>query len=96
MWWKLGERRFLVGMQPIQKRLSFANLRPRLHGTARIWNRAEIRPFRPCNTREPRNRTNFRPPTGRIRVYKQAKKDEFQTGPKFVRYRINGVLNSKL
>jgi hypothetical protein len=22
--------------------------RPRLHGTGRIWNRAEIRPFRPC------------------------------------------------
>jgi hypothetical protein len=24
------------------------HLRPRLHGTGRIWNRAEIRPFRPC------------------------------------------------
>jgi hypothetical protein len=22
--------------------------RPRLHGNGRIWNRAEIRPFRPC------------------------------------------------
>ena len=22
--------------------------RPRLHGTGRIWNRSEIRPFRPC------------------------------------------------
>jgi hypothetical protein len=25
---------------------------------------------------------------------KQAKKDEFQTGPKFVWYRVNGVLSS--
>jgi hypothetical protein len=41
-------------------------IRPRLHGTGRIWNWAEIRlrfvlPF----TREPRN---LRPLTGRIRV----------------------------
>jgi hypothetical protein len=47
--------------------------------------------FRPrfgrVNTREPRNRTNLRRP-------KQAKKDEFQTGPKFVRYRVNGVLGT--
>jgi hypothetical protein len=58
-------------------------IRSRLHGTGWIWNRAEIRPCKHTRSTEP-DEFEFRP--------KQAKKDEFQTDPKFVRYRVNGVL----
>ena len=40
------------------------SVRSRLHGTGRIWNQAEIHPFRLPFTREPRNRTNLRPRNG--------------------------------
>ena len=47
--------------------------------------------FGRVNTREPRNRMNLRPPNRTNSRVNRRKKDEFQTGPKFARYRVNGV-----
>jgi hypothetical protein len=68
--------------------------RPRLHSTGRIWDRSEIRPFSPVYTRiRPVRGSQIRPVPWFSCVY-TAERDEFQTGPKFVRYRVNGVLNA--
>jgi hypothetical protein len=67
-------------------------VRPRLHGTGRIWDRSESRPFSPVYTRiRPINKgSQIRPVPWFSCVYTA----EFQTGPKLVRYRVNGVLKS--
>ena len=55
-------------------------VRPRLHGTGRIWDRSEIRPFSPVYTRiRPVRGSQIRPVLWFSCVYT----DEFQTGPKF-------------
>ena len=62
-------------------------LRPRLHGTGRIWDRSEIRPFSPVHTRiRPVRGSQIRLFPGFSCVY-TAERDEFQPGSKFVRYR---------
>lgn len=74
----------------------FCYLRPRLHGTGRIWNRTEIRPFRSCvypRTLEPDefvtrkkvglvfNLTGFKLIRYRVNTRKK--------GLKLIRYRVN-------
>ena len=46
MEWKVGNE------LQIERCYIYINLRPRLHGTGRIWDRSEIRPFSPVYTRE--------------------------------------------
>ena len=63
--------------------------RPRLHGTGRIWDRSEIRPFSPVYTRiRPVRGFQIRPVPWFSCVYTA----KFQPGSKFVRYRVNRVL----
>jgi hypothetical protein len=74
----------------------FCALRPRLHDTGRLWDRSEIRPFSPVYTRIRSVRgSQIRPVPWFSCVY-TAETAEFQTDPKFVRYRVNGVLDTLL
>ena len=70
-----GDKHFLVQLAILACKFlsSVDKVRPRLHGTGRIWKRAEIRPFS-------RNRKNLRrlPNRSNSRVNRPAKKDEFQ------------------
>ena len=68
-------------------------LRLRLHGTGRIWDRSEIRPFSPVYTRiRPVSGSQIRPVPW-FSCFYTAERDEFQPGSKFVRFfRVNGVL----
>jgi hypothetical protein len=61
------------------------SLRPCLHSTGQIWDRFEIRPFQPCKHTRTTEPDEFETPYQDEFACKQAKKDEFQTGPKFVR-----------
>ena len=63
----------------------------RYGGTRRIWDRSEIRPFSPVYTRICPVRGSQIPWFSCVYT---AETDEFQTGPKFVRYR-DGVLCEK-
>ena len=69
-----------------------SSLRPCLHGTGRIWDQSEIRPFSPVYTRIclAVRGSQIRPVPWFLCVY-TADRDEFQPGSKFVRYRVNGV-----
>jgi hypothetical protein len=60
--------------------------RPRLHGTGRIWNRAEIRPFSPVYTR-------IRPVIGGLKLVRFHEKGRISARSQIRPvYRVNGVL----
>ena len=65
--------------------------RPRLHGTGRIWDRVEIRSFSPVYTRIRPVRGSQIRPVPWFSCKQKGERDEFQSGSKFVRYRVNGV-----
>jgi hypothetical protein len=71
-------------------------LRPRSHGTGRICDRSEICPFSPVYTRiRPVRGSQIRPVPWFSCVY-TAETDEFQTGPKFVWYRVKPVFHLRI
>ena len=70
------------------RHIGIMTLRPRLHGTGRIWDRSEIRPFSPVYTWICPVRGSQICPVPWFSCVYTAETDEF-------RYRVNGVLFEK-